>query len=210
MQTTAHSTRRHTLFLLTGFAALSLAVHLRTLAKFDCYTTTWMNAIGSRPMDWLMTFVTALASPELSMAVLLALCAALWRRFGWRSAAWLFGVFAATALLELALKNCVFQPGPHGMIHRFAFREGWIHFVLPYAYPSGHALRALLLTGVMACWLMPRAATFWWTLGGLVALSRLYLGCHWTSDVLGGVMLALASLWMVGLRINSRHELPAP
>lgn len=62
----------------------------------------------------------------------------------------------------------------------------------PHAFPSGHAARAALLT-VLACalgpaWLGPLMAL--WTV--LVATSRVVLGVHYVSDVVGGAVLGLA------------------
>lgn len=186
------------------FAALTVTVHLRGLDRFDHVTTVWMNAHGSRLMDWVMSVITVMATPELSLAALAGLTIFLWRRFGWRPAVCLFAAFGGGTLLEFAAKHWVVQPDPSGMIDRYMFDLGVIHFSLPYAFPSGHALRAWLLTGTVALWVMPRAAVFWWTLGGLVGVSRLYLGHHWTSDVLGATLLAAALLMVVATQIQPR------
>ena len=191
------------------FAALTVTVHVRALDRFDHVTTVWLNAHGNRLLDWVMSIITATATPELSLLVLAALTVFLWRRFGWRPAACLFAAFTGGLLLEVAFKNWVVQPGPSGMIERYVFGPGLIHVSLPYAYPSGHALRAVLLTGAVALWVMPRAAAFWWTLGGLVGVSRLYLGHHWTTDVLGGTLLAAALLMIIATQIQPREKLPA-
>ncbi|GGZ90536.1 phosphatase PAP2 family protein [Streptomyces subrutilus] len=73
------------------------------------------------------------------------------------------------------------------------------------AYPSGHGMTATVVCG-MLLWLVPRSAPHWavWTawvvavvsvLG--VGFSRLYLGVHWTSDVLAGWLLGVALVALV-------------
>jgi len=184
------------------FAALTALVQSHALLGFDYHTTVWLNARGNRFTDWTMSVITDAATPELSIVLCGVLVVFLWWRFGWRPAACLFAAFVGGTVLEIALKNYVTQPGPHGLINRYMFGAGWFHIKYPYAYPSGHALRALLLIGTIALWVMPRGAAFWWTLAALVGVSRLYLGHHWTSDVLGGAVLAAALLMVIGTQIK--------
>lgn len=62
----------------------------------------------------------------------------------------------------------------------------------PHAFPSGHAARAAVLTvlgyALGPAWLGPLMAI--WTV--LVAVSRVVLGVHYVSDVVGGTVLGLA------------------
>lgn len=72
-----------------------------------------------------------------------------------------------------------------------------------YGFPSGHAAAAAAVCGV-AAWLITSAMRSWrsrvavWAVAAIVAafvgVSRIYLGVHWTTDVLGG--WAFGTLWM--------------
>ncbi len=91
------------------------------------------------------------------------------------------------------------------------------------SFPSGHALASAAILGVVLVVLLPsvrsRAARIWIVVGvGLfvvaIGLSRLYLGVHWATDVIGGWVTGLAwlalcltvrQLWR---RTRGRPELP--
>ncbi|MEV6398197.1 phosphatase PAP2 family protein [Streptomyces sp. NPDC051907] len=66
------------------------------------------------------------------------------------------------------------------------------------AYPSGHAMTATVTCGLLL-WLLRRhgaSGALWWTCAAVAVVSvagvgftRLYLGVHWPSDVVGGWLL---------------------
>jgi len=68
-----------------------------------------------------------------------------------------------------------------------------------YSFPSGHAMSAVAVYGLLALLLWQRGRYAWAILAGfwvpLVALSRVYLGVHYPSDVLAS--LALGTVWFV-------------
>ena len=87
-----------------------------------------------------------------------------------------------------------------------------------YSFPSGHSATAMLLYGLLAYWFIRghhRVRNR--TLTGSVALllilavgfSRIYLGVHFLSDVLGGYLLGIGWL-IVGIVLTEWHRTSHP
>ncbi|MEU9364301.1 phosphatase PAP2 family protein [Streptomyces avermitilis] len=113
-----------------------------------------------------------------------------WRHSAWWLALWLAAACALGALLQQALKAAVGRarpvwPDPVDSAHYTAF-------------PSGHAMTATVVCGLLL-WLLRLygAGRALWRTGVALAavsvvgvgLTRVWLGVHWPSDVLGGWLL---------------------
>ncbi|WP_347902209.1 bifunctional DedA family/phosphatase PAP2 family protein [Pseudomonas purpurea] len=116
---------------------------------------------------------------------------------------WRHMIFAGSTLLVTALANTATK-------HLFARvrPEVLSDPLTSYSMPSGHASGSFALFLTLAVLAgrgqPPRMRLTWLLLGCLpaaaIALSRVYLGAHWPTDVLAGAMLAAcvcaASLWL--------------
>jgi undecaprenyl-diphosphatase len=62
------------------------------------------------------------------------------------------------------------------------------------AFPSGHAAMAFAYA-LGGSRMLPGSGWIWWPLAAVIAVSRVYIGVHWPTDVIGGAVLGIACGW---------------
>jgi membrane protein DedA with SNARE-associated domain/membrane-associated phospholipid phosphatase len=133
-----------------------------------------------------------------------------WRRRTWRPLGLLAGAYLGAWLLSDTVKDLTHRARPPAA-------QAIGHWT-GYAFPSGHTTKATAVYGMLAA-LLAAATSRWgrkvsvWTaaalLAGLVGLSRLYLGAHWLTDVLGALTLGAAWLFALLTATRTVHALHA-
>jgi undecaprenyl-diphosphatase len=187
-----------------AFVLLSVVAGTGWLYGPDVFVMRALQSQSSELLIFLARFLSTVGSWGISGALLLALLAGLYRSGRRRLAGRLLVAFLATGLLEYLLKQFLPVPSiPRGSVRAKDFVP-LATLEHPYPYPSGHAIRSTILLGTV--YLLSkntflRAGIALLLLGLLT--SRVYLGAHWASDVVGGALLgAAAVLWAFGKEVR--------
>lgn len=170
-----------------GFVVLAVLVLTGATASFDWWATRHL-----RPGDvWgpaqirYSGWMHDLAPPRMyGLLAVAALSAAVWRR-SWRPALFAFVVGSTSVVLTLLTKFAFRRPDPHGYL---AASGG--------SFPSGHIIAVVVCLGGCLLVALPRVRWWHWTpvaaATAVMAVALLVSAAHWTTDVLGGGLLALA------------------
>jgi membrane protein DedA with SNARE-associated domain/membrane-associated phospholipid phosphatase len=180
-----------------------------TLIDADLSIHNMMQGLRNAPGDEIMTIVTMLGDGFVMISVGLAIVAwLLWRR-EWRIAAAAFVTILAARLFVPLMKMWLQRPRPlelSGLPEVFSFPSGHTTFATVtlgvFAVLASHGLRSWGKAVVFAALGIAVIA---------IAYSRIYLGAHWMSDVLGGFLFGAVMIAAFGIAIEavpSRRIMP--
>ncbi len=175
--------------LAAAFTVLALSVHLGLLNTFDSTIREWL-----RPGDvWgavqlRADYVVEGLRPAVVVSILMAYTAAICvMRRSLRPALFVGAIWLMTAALTIGVKIVMSRPDPHG----FVSGSGG-------SFPSGHTISVIVCLGMVMLVAQPRLGRWMWILVALVGVvmgaSILVQAAHWSTDVLGGGLLAVGVL----------------
>jgi membrane-associated phospholipid phosphatase len=189
---------------LSLFAVLACAVDGVALAGLTHYdvpiSESFRDHAGQTPA--LAGFLHALTDlgdtpflTMLSLTVLAILVAVLFLRGRPYGLVFFWVLGTAGAALNILIKACFQRVRPQG---------GIVHLT-SWSFPSGHSMGSVVVYGMLAYVLLLAVRDRWarraivgglFMLVGAIGFSRVYLGAHWPTDVVGG--FAAGTAWLAG------------
>jgi len=150
---------------------------------------------GNSVLRRVMLFITDTGGVGRAVPIAIVLALFLWKRLH-RDAVTLVAAAVGAQLITQTFKSLVGRARPP-----LDIQIG--RFPTDPSYPSGHALGSTVLYGFLAVWLWRRghriAAVIAGIWAALVSFSRVYLGSHHPTDVMGSLCLGVAWLTTVFL-----------
>jgi membrane-associated phospholipid phosphatase len=165
------------------------------LTLTDARFSNWLQAQATPSLTRVMLLITHLHSTLGVTVMTLATSILLWRR---RLRHWVFTLLATIyggMLLNFWLKAVFQRARPHF--------DGPILILSSYSFPSGHTMMATVFYGTLSAIVIARVRDWKWRvlaiivavlLLALVGFSRIYLGVHYLSDVVGAIAEGVAWL----------------
>lgn len=195
---------------LIGFIALTIIVLIYPTEKLDSWFSLEVQEHVNPFLDWVMIAISFLGQRIVAIATTL-ITALLFFLFGKKRAS-LFVVFTLFAsLVSSVIKYIVNRPRPAKDLVRVIEKTSL------QSFPSGHVTFYTVFFGFLI-YLM-------WSMKGIllpvriavsgisifliiaVAASRIYLGAHWLTDVIGGYFLGIICLYVLIYSYNSKGKI---
>jgi undecaprenyl-diphosphatase len=194
--------------LLAGFLGLAFVAHsAHSGTAFDHCVLDWFVAHRQAWLTTIAIVVTDIGSPA-AIVVLAFVASALiwWRMRATVDAIVALGTVGLASVVSTVTKIVVGSERPPAATQLLAETD--------HSFPSGHVTGTVALLGILAVVLgqrwgrTPQLLGLTAVAGLIVAATRLYLGVHWLSDVVGGALLGSAAV-LLGSGFLIQQALPS-
>ncbi len=163
---------------------------------FDNFLVKGVSFLRNNILDKFFLIITYVSSEAIIFLVLTSLFVWKDKKRRWIAPLWLtLGVSATVSLiLKVAIQR--FRPYQLGIVPLLSILQEASHEIWNFSFPSSHALFAFCAIPILSQQ-YPKLKKVWIGIAVLIALSRVYLGLHFFSDVLTGAFLG----YLIGIMV---------
>ena len=168
------------------------------VSSFDNIVYNFIISFKNDRFTRIMKIITFLSSVKLM--VILSLLSLIWLLFRKKEPLYILGTLCVSSLINVVFKNIFKRDRPN--ILRLIEETG-------YSFPSGHAMASMSFYGAIIVLVLNSNLNkkYKWLISiifsiliFLIGISRIYLGVHYPSDILGG--------WLIGfILLNILNEI---
>jgi membrane-associated phospholipid phosphatase len=178
--------------------ALSYAAYKFTVLPFDKASYNELHEEPRPLFSILMLYISRIGDGRVPMALTVIATVIFAFRRQWLEAVFVLAT-ASSALLAFSLKALIHRARPFPLAEN---TTGLIQRINQYSYPSGHVIFFVVFFGFFAYlswkyfsgWAQAIAIAVCATLIVLIGPSRVFLGAHWASDVVGSYIIG--AIWL--------------
>ncbi len=113
-----------------------------------------------------------------------------YRSIGYRAAA---SLLISAVLANVVLKHLFLRLRP---FYTYPALTPLVHPSSPYSFPSGHTSSSFAVAFLLCMYLPKKYSLPAIIIAALIGFSRLYLGVHYPSDILAGILVGALSAWI--------------
>lgn len=198
-------------FFLVNFLSVLVTVSSKgSLTQVDTRVLNLIPSIRTPTQTSFFRVITTLANIQTALFLIATMTGILWRKHQRFLAGFVIVAMIGEESFTYIVKHLVQRIRPDRTLSLITEDS--------FSFPSGHAMRAIVLFGLVAYFVYKsysstrvRLATvsLYVLTAFLVAISRIYLGVHYPTDVWGSILLGSSMLTLVigYLEIGSRYEL---
>ncbi|RAW09933.1 phospholipid phosphatase [Paenibacillus taichungensis] len=180
----------------TSFGVDVLSIYNNHIRNFDQSVGSWIQGFETPAITSLMKLFTDIGGGLPLIIIILLALFIMYRYLSYhKELGFLIGVMVGSTVLNACLKFLFHRDRP--LIHRIIDAHG-------YSFPSGHSMSAFSFYGALSFMLWKHVPTLvgriilvlissFLILG--IGISRIYLGVHYPSDIIGGYFVSAS--WLI-------------